>query len=178
VSLWHKWRKPDPTAWLPALVVMSEHGNNWATYEDALYAHFRRDFIDSAPTFPMRRWSTKRRPESKGKARTFWHIVSSSADGETAAEDDRLPDLRRCERIRWPRPMIDDYMGKRLRWWRNQRGRSERVLIATSDFSYVVILEDRREYIMLWTAYHVEREHRRRKLERDWKQYHQAAQGL
>ena len=89
MSLWDRLKKPDPLAWLPALVRMADHGGDWQRYEDALYAHFRRDFLDTKPRFPERRWSTKRQPESKGKACTFWHIISSSADADTPAEEDR-----------------------------------------------------------------------------------------
>ena len=38
----------------------------------------------------------------KGKPGTFWHIVSS---GEN--EEERLPDLRRYERVAWPAHILD-----------------------------------------------------------------------
>lgn len=154
----------DPFAWLPALVLFNAFGGNWQLYEDALYEHFRQDFIESEPAFPGRTWAVKRHPESKGKACTFWHIVSEGSD-----EDERLPDLRRCERIRWPRPMIDAHAQPSVRIWRNTRRRSNRVLIALHDFSYVVVLEDRRKYIMLWTAYHVEHAWQRQQMQKEYR---------
>jgi len=143
---------------------MSAYGGNWQQYVDALYEYFYRDFIESKPTFRDRRWAVKKHPESQGKPATFWHIVS---DG--SVEEERLPDFRRCERIRWPRPIIDACESERVRLWRTKRGSSNRVLIALEDFSYVVILEDRTEYIMLWTAFHVGHSNRRRDLRREWK---------
>ena len=83
-------------------------------------------------------------------------------------EDERLPDLRRCERIRWPHPMIEAVKSKYVKCWKNKRKEEERIVIALEDFSYVVVLADRGEYILLWTAYCVEQEHRRQKLRREY----------
>lgn len=35
-----------------------------------------------------------------GKEATFWHMIQ-----EGRIEEDRTPDIRRCERIRWPKPI-------------------------------------------------------------------------
>ncbi|MNH30689.1 hypothetical protein D3C79_909980 [compost metagenome] len=47
---------------------------------------------------PAKRLGLKRHPVIQGKEATFWHMISEGND-----EAERLPDLRRCERIRWPR---------------------------------------------------------------------------
>ena len=141
---------------------------SWQPYVDALYAVFEADFLTTKPAVPRRTWSTKRYPESLGKASTFWHIISEASE-DSKDEAERIPDPRRCERIRWPRPLVDALGHSDLRCWRNQRGRSERICISTSDFSYVIVLEDRAKkgYIMLWTSYHVELGHRRRAFQRE-----------
>lgn len=150
------------TSWLPPLEPFTNYGGNWQRYEDALYAFFCTDFVQSKPSFPNRRWAVKRHPESKGKECTFWHCISEGKD-----EEERIPDMRRCERIRWPRPIIDAFATAPVRCWRTTRGRANRVLIATSDFSYVVVLEDRGTYIMLWTTFHVELPNRQRDFRRE-----------
>lgn len=157
---------PSPSDWLPALVLLTSYGGSWQAYEDALYQHFLRDFITSQPTFPGRRFAIQRLPESKGKAFTFWHLVS---EGET--EDQREADLRRCERICWPRAMVDEYGQKRVRCWSSGRNRARRILIALEDFSYVVVLDDRRSHVMLLTAYPVEHSNRRRQLRQEWENF-------
>lgn len=108
----------------------------------------------------------KRHPIIEGKEATFWHIIS-----EGAIENERLPDLRRCERIRWPRPMIEAITTGYVKYWKNMRGKEERIVIALEDFSYVVVLADRGDYILLWTAYCVEQEHTRRKLKNEFTNY-------
>lgn len=148
--------------WLPPLVKLADYGGDWDRYLDALYNHFRKDFITSRPRFPGKRFALKRHPMEKGKEATFWHLIS---EGRTEA--DRVPDLARCERIRWPRPIIEAISSRRVKWWRTKRGLEDRIVIALGDFSYIVVLADRGSYVLLWTAYQVEQPHRRRKLEEE-----------
>lgn len=147
---------------LPPLVELASCGGDFSVYVEQLYSHFRADFIDSSPTFPGRRWAVKRHPIRDGKEATFWHVIS---EGEI--EDERLPDLRRCERVRWPRPIIDAFSTGEVRWWPQTRKREQRLALATPDFDYLVILADRGSYIMLWTAYPIEQPHTRRRLRRE-----------
>lgn len=156
----------QPDNWLPALVEFSASGGDWHRYVEVLYGHFRRDFIETTPTYPGRRWSMKRHPVFKDKEATFWHIIS-----EGPIETERLPDLRRCERIRWPRCIIDACTGDKVRLWPQERRGESRVAIATPDFSYLVVLADRKEYVLLWTAFHVDRDHQRRKYEKEYNAY-------
>lgn len=150
--------------WLPPLVLLTEHGGNWPAYLEAIYRYFQADFVASKPSFQGRRFGLKRHPMEQGKEATFWHLIS---EGKTEA--DRLPDLRRCERIRWPRPMIEAVATGRVKCWRSQRRGEDRIYLAVDDFSYLVVLADRGEYVLLWTAFCVERGHTRRKLEREYK---------
>lgn len=162
------------TGWLPPLVLLEDSNGNWAAYEEALYSWFKKDFLDSRPSFPGKRMGLKRYPLSKNKEATFWHFIS---EGET--EEDRLIDLRRCECIRWPRPVIEAFPNQqpsansRVVWWRNQRKGEWRFVLALPDFSYVVVVVDRGEYVLPWTAYCVERQHQRDKLQNEYGRYWQ-----
>lgn len=79
--------------------------------------------------------------------------------------------LREIKLIRWPRAIITTHDTKFVKCWKNSRKGEERVAIALEDFSYVVILADRGDYVLLWTAYWVEQEHRRQKLRREYEEY-------
>ncbi|MGH2493462.1 MAG: hypothetical protein ACRDIV_02055 [Ktedonobacteraceae bacterium] len=151
---------------LPPLVLMEDFGYNWHVYLDAIYAIFCQDFIASTPTIENKRFAMKRHPVIEGKEATFWHIIS-----EGAIENERLPNLRRCERIRWPRPIIEAITTGHVKCWKNMRRKEERIVIALEDFSYVVVLADRGDYILLWIAYYVEQEHTRRKLKNEFTNY-------
>lgn len=146
--------------------MFDDHGGDWCRYLDALYAWFKQDFIDSKPTFQGRRLGLKRHPMTHGREATFWHIISEGQD-----EENRIPDFRRCERIRWPKPIIEREADLAIKFWRNRRGREERVCLWLVQENYLVILADRGEYILPWTAYLVEQSHRQRKLQREYEEY-------
>lgn len=65
----------DLPCWLPPLVLFEEFDGNWDAYLDAIYAYFRRDFVENRPTFRGRRLGLKRHPLSHGKEATFWHMI-------------------------------------------------------------------------------------------------------
>ncbi|SOD03261.1 hypothetical protein SAMN05216486_1098 [bacterium JGI 053] len=152
--------------WLPPLVEFSASGGDWHKYVEVLYNHFCSDFLRSRPEFAGKTWKMKRFPLLQGKEATFWHIIS-----EGPVEDDRLPDLRRCERIRWPRPLIDAYGTDRVRCWKQKRGRETRIVLAPDTFEYVVILAERGEAVLLWTAFPVTFNHQRRKYAAEYDRY-------
>lgn len=156
----------DKSSLLPPLILLSGCQNNWDSYLETIYASFCQDFVISKLVFEDKRFALKRHPIIRGKEATFWHIIS-----EGDVENERLPDLRRCERIRWPRSIIDNVHSGHIKRWKNTRKGDERIVLALEDFSYVVILSDRGEYVLLWTAYCVEHEHSRRNLWKEYKAY-------
>lgn len=152
--------------WLPPLVLFNEYEGNWNAYLDALYRHFRQDFVENRPYFEGRRLGLKRHPLSLGKEATFWHLISGGAD-----EVERTPDIRRCERIRWPRPIIDYNKDFVVKVWRNRRRGETRVCLWLADQDYLVVLADRKGYLLIWTAYVVDQPHRRQKLQKEFEKY-------
>ncbi len=152
--------------WLPPLVLLRDHGGEWERYLEAVYAWFKQDFINSKPVFQGRRLGLKRHPLTDGKEATFWHMTSEGQD-----EENRLPDLRRCERIRWPKPIIENDSDPELKVWAEPRGKQQRIHIWFEAEGYLVVLDDRGEYILPWTAFFIEHEHERRKYNKRWKRY-------
>jgi len=144
--------------WLPNLVFLEDFGGNWHSFFEAIYQEFERDFVDNKPTFRGKRLGLKRHPEYEGKSATFWHMIS-----EGCKEQERTPDIRRCERIRWPKPVIENEYDSTLKVWVEKRGSNKRIHIWFEEEGYLVVLDDRRDFILPWTAFYVEREHQRRK---------------
>ena len=81
-----------------------------------------------------------------------------------------MPDMRRCERIRWPRPVIDHSGDEAIKIWENVRKGEKRICLWLEKEEYLVILAERRGYILLWTAYPVTQEHTKRKLRKEFKE--------
>ena len=152
--------------WLPPLVLLEDYGGNWDQYLNVLYKFFKEDFIDSTPTLKGMRIALKRHPIEKGKEATFWHLIS-----EGKSEEDRLPDLRRCERIRWPRPIIEHYDQPAMKFWVNERRGEKRICLWFEEEEYLVILAKRHGYLILWTAYLVTKTHTKIKLKKEHETY-------
>jgi hypothetical protein len=108
-----------------------------------------------------------RHPLFQDKEVTFWHITS---EGEE--EDKRTPDIRRCERIRWPRSIIEHFFEDNIRCWHNKRGHDRRIVLWFFEEDYVVVLADRKKYVLLWTAYMVSYRHTKEKLMKECEEYY------
>lgn len=91
--------------WLPELEYLAQYENIWSIYESALYSIFKSDFIDSYPLYKNTRVNVKHYPIEYGKEEAFFHTTCKDYTGNGA----RVPDFRRCERIRWVRAFIENY---------------------------------------------------------------------
>ena len=151
---------------LPNLVFLEDFGGDFSVYDKAVYEVFKRDFIISRPTFNGIKLRLKKHPYIDGKEYTYYHFTHSGN-----VESDRLPDFRRMERIPYPRPIIDNSEHKDLRVWRNKRGSNDRILILNEIKQYIVILEDRGEYILPWTAYYIDYPNQLKRMIKEYESY-------
>jgi hypothetical protein len=154
--------------WLPELIPLSDYGGDFHRYVEAVYRIFRRDFIVSQPVFGRRKCYCDARIDSDGKEVGFWHVVS-----EGSVESERIPALRRCERIAWPRAIIEAADGPLVNVWESERrrpgkGRQLRLSLAPSDFSYLVVIRPTSNAYLLVTAFYLEFEHQREKKRREY----------
>ena len=156
---------------LPNLILLEDYSGNFALYNNAVYAVFVNDFIKNRPEFRGKKLGLKKHPVIDGKEYTYYHFTHSGN-----IETERIPDIRRMERIGYPKPIIDFSENEKIKVWRNKRGTSERILLLHEEEKYLVILEDRKDYILPWTAYTVEDSSRLRKLLAEY-QNHTKKQG-
>lgn len=166
--------------WLPKLVLMSDFGNNWEEYYEYLYKSYLKDFKDekNKPFIFDKEIRTRKHPEIENKDQTFFHITSNKEYSQTDDENDRLPDLRRCERIKWPRKIIENYNCnkecpgcKKIKLWKENYRNNERIYILFENFRYIVILEEREEYVLFITAFYIEHEHQLKKQLKKYEKY-------
>jgi hypothetical protein len=158
--------KSDEILYLPELITLEDYGGDSAAYFEGVYQVFVKDFINSSPVFRGKKLRLKKYPFIAGKEYTFYHFTH---DGED--ELNRVPNLRRMERMPWPAPMINKSESSNLKVWRNKRGRHERILILHEEEEYLVILEDRKDYILPWTAYLIDYPNKLKRLLREYQAY-------
>lgn len=132
---------------------LCEYGGDWDTYQEILFGIFSQTLLTGDLVFQGLPIRIQRRPEYKDKHFAFWHLIS---EGEK--EEERTPDFRRCERLAWVRFVIEkceSHTG--IFWWQNKRGTKTRVVLWLEKENYAVILEKRKDYFLLKTAYFLEK---------------------
>jgi hypothetical protein len=170
-------KMPD---WLPEIASV----NPWteSTYE-MLYTIFCRDIRDYNLRYSGNDvWSF---PDIEdGKEIIFWHLTTRNVkrkkiprrkrkyypEGQTDAEIARLPDLRRCERLPWVKPLIEHQSEPEVLAWDYEEGdRTIKTYAWIKDNDFVVIMkkypDGKRRLI---TSFYVDRTFKRKDFERKY----------
>ena len=138
--------------WLPEMASV----NPWTevTY-DNLYGVFCRDIRDASLQY--RGHNVWIFPEMEdGKESIFWHLTSRKdrvkkiprrkrkfyPAGQETTEPERLPDLRRCERLPWVKPLIEHPTDPEVLAWDYEEGdRTIKTYIWIREYDFVVIMK-------------------------------------
>lgn len=144
---------------LPPLVLLTDYET--CSYIDAVYYFFRMDVIDANFTFLDLPVTYPWHPSYDNKHFCFWHLISQNYGNDK--EEERIPDIRRCERIRWIAYVISNANNCERVWcWekevRTSRGRSTHIVLYLHEEKYMVILRRKNNRLELVTAYTKENE--------------------
>lgn len=164
--------------WLPNLIYFDDF-QDWSEYEDYLYEIYLQDFKDksSAPYILDKPITVRVNPTVGDKDQTFFHITSNSDFAKTNDPNDRTPDFRRCERIAWPREIIDNYLCNndcecnKIKIWREPYKGNSRLHLLFEDVKFLVVLEERKDYVLFITSFYLERSHEIRKKLKKYEKY-------
>ncbi|MCH7805817.1 MAG: hypothetical protein IH995_01550 [Proteobacteria bacterium] len=150
---------------LPDLMPLTDFEGDVELYLDGLYEFYEINIVRAGLTFDGNPISCRRHPETDGKGFRFWHIISTGT-----AEEERIPDLRRCETITLIPYILNNVNNDpNISYWENIRGTETNILIFLDGEDYLVILGKRRNYNLLKSAYPIIQPNRKRRLleERD-----------
>lgn len=160
--------------WLPELILF-ENFKDWFTYEEHLYAIFKRDFLVTKPYYLGKPVKIRFHPKVCDKEQTFFHITSEDMTKDCIDPNDRIPDFRRCERIAWPRSIIENYECpydcpgcEKVLIWEKQYKMYRRVHMLLENFKYLIVLEKRENYCLFITAFYITEEHTLRKKKQEY----------
>ncbi|MDT4288884.1 hypothetical protein RO575_04895 [Methylomonas sp. MO1] len=149
---------------LPDLVLFC---GDWQAYEDRVYSVYFETIIQSNLRFNNLPVRPRYTPETKGKHFGFWHMVQ-----EGDVEEERTPDLRRCERIGWVSWVIENCIeNSEISWWVEKRDNQNEIVIWIEAEQYVVVLSERRDYWLLKTSYLATKSGKIKQLERNRAKY-------
>ncbi|WP_141563191.1 hypothetical protein [Teichococcus rhizosphaerae] len=149
---------------LPPLLTLDTCGGDWERYLECVHDVYLSQIVRGGLTFRGLRVATRRTPETRGKGYGFWHMIQ-----EGRVEEDRMPDLRRCERLCWVPHVIRaaDRADPRVSVWQNVRGGNIHVPLWLEDEDYLVILAQRQGHWLLKTQYIVTYRNRREALRQE-----------
>ncbi len=146
----------------PELLLFDAFNGDWDAYEHELYGIFLREIARSGLMFRGKNIVCRRIPETAGRWASFWHLVQ-----EGRVEDDRTPDLRRCERLRWIRWVIQNAGSHpQIDEWQNRRKNVPNTLLWYRE-EYLVVLSQRGDCWLLKTAYCTDQRRRIQQLRRE-----------
>jgi hypothetical protein len=151
---------------LPGLVLLSDYDNNWEKYLTAIYDLYLRQIVHSEISYKSLPVRCRYHPPTDVKGYGFWHLIQ---EGEN--EENRVPDLRRCELIQWVAWVIEEAPNNPdIRVYQNHRGSQLHEVLWFHSHKYAVILAQRNGYYLLKSAYPI-KPHRERSFEKEWKAY-------
>jgi hypothetical protein len=152
----------------PPLIENEYEISDWMDYLAEIHRNFLDSFVHRRIEFKGLRVTSPRHPENMGRGDGFWHLVTEAREPGNRNEDERIPDLNRCRRIRWiawaiERASTDD---DGFPWWEEDRGGSKHVVIWLPEHEYAVVLARRSDYYVLKTAFWKIPPHRRKAFEK------------
>ena len=150
-------------AWLPDLFPY-DGAKEWKAHEGNLYEVFKRDFIVTRPKMLEKNVNIRKHPMENDKEEAFYHVTCQ----DYFHVNDRVPDMRRCERIRWVRKMIENHACTPnrcincdgMKMWVEKKGSDMRWHILLEAERYMVVVAERADYCLLITAFYVDQDHR------------------
>ena len=151
---------------LPEMILLEHFSGDFKRFIDAVYMVFQHDFVNHKTRFRGEELRLKWHPVYQDKSYTFYHMTHKGED-----EQNREPDLRRCERIPWARPVIEYCDQWNLKIWPQKRKGSNRLCIwleFEDEPDYFIVLDVRENYKLLWTAFVAEYDHEKRKKQKEY----------
>ncbi|CDE23026.1 phage P1-related protein [Amedibacillus dolichus CAG:375] len=156
--------------WLPMTISLNDYGGDFEKYFDYLYDVFKRDLLHNQPLYKGLRVGARKYPLVDNKHEGFYHLTHR--DYEKTGFSCRQFDTRRSERLHWIKPVIENYgctknCCSRIKVWTEKK----RVHILFEDERYVVVLDNRKTYYVVVTAYYIDQTHTLNKLLKRYNYY-------
>lgn len=147
--------------------------SNFQEYEEKIYAIYLKLYEDSILYYEGFEVKMKHYPPTYDQKSGFYHLVCQNYN-HTNNDVDRVPNLRRYEKITWANQLLincSNIKCSNLLIWENIRKGKRNILLYCKDIDYLVVLGKRRNYLLLVTAYPIEKDHTRRKLMKEYNKY-------
>ncbi len=138
---------------LPNLYGLDACKGDPLVYIDNLYKYYKEE-IKYGLTYNGKPISCRKSPIFDNKEDSFHHLTCKCFE----KNEDREPDLRRCERLTWIKPgIMGDHKEKHCfkMYIKEIRGTNKIHLFDEQD-RYLIVLEERKTYVLLVTAFYIQ----------------------
>ena len=147
---------------------------NYKSYLNRLYEIFKSEISNNLYLNGKEVRIKNHMPEGHDKEEAFYHLTCTDYKGKI---EYRVPDLQRSKRINLIKPIIDNVnncpceeqnCGTILLWKETikHKPRYPRYHLFLQDMDYLVVLEDRKNYYLIITAFYVNSGQKRHYLEK------------
>jgi len=153
--------RPD---WLPPSLIFK---GDWEAFLNQVYSVFERELkLYPKPVYRGYVVFHDNRLIDSDKEEGFWHLISR----QNRLRRERLPEIARAERITWVRAVIDNVGREEVVEFDYLEARGTvRTYLWLRSYDYVVILEKKKKVAFLVTAYNVDNDWEREKLNKKYR---------
>ncbi|MFT7088072.1 MAG: hypothetical protein ACJAZX_001527 [Rickettsiales bacterium] len=149
---------------IPDLVLLSDF--KASEYLENIYKIFVDEVANGELSFLELPIKCPYHPPCDNKHFSFWHLISEK--NESGKEEDRIPDPRRCERIKWISYVIKNANDRQKIWcWEKlintKRGKNRHIHLYLQEERYLVVLRRKNNRLELVTTFVVENHLKREK---------------
>lgn len=138
-------------------IIECEHIVEWNNYLNQLYVNvFKPYFLESYPLFKGKKVMIRKEPMDGSWEHDFVHMTHEDYFHNSKDPNERIPDLRRSERLNWVRPIIEhfecsvDMACGRILYWENYYKGYVRCNLFLPEERFQVVLERRKKYIFYY----------------------------
>jgi hypothetical protein len=134
---------------LPEIIELNNHNGNIDEYEGVIHKCYLDIFRNPEIFFNGKQVLPIKYPiQHKGRHWTFSHMTSNGK-----IEDEREYDLRRCERVPWVKPILQNLNNPVLKIWKQRRNSKNRIAIWHEKENFMIVLEERGKIYVLVTTF-------------------------
>jgi hypothetical protein len=157
----------------PLLILLLDYPSR-GEFLDAILKLFISDFVTNTTKFRSQKIVLKKRPtnwlDGIEYDWTFHHIITKENQNN---DDIREFSQDRAERIKFPKFYIDNHQSSLSNYkiWSRTKNNETKYYISDTNYDYLVILSQRKNYIMLLSAFPIETNHYKYKLKKEYEQY-------
>lgn len=143
---------------LEDLHTYKDFNNNFTEYEDYLYSIFLKDLFNMKIFYKEKPVSLKKHPMYNDKEESFYHLTCKNYEWDISKRD---PDFRRSERLHWIKQSIETnhsltYKKDCFLVYKKETNNKVRTHLLNKEDRYIIILEERKDYYLLITAFYIE----------------------